>query len=95
MNKHERAALVQHQYDAGLANGRDTANVVIKRFPDGFDVTTGLALRKIADDGLANVVRALTANGIEKQYIKPFKRGFVTGLRNTYSEYASRTNQNG
>jgi hypothetical protein len=90
MNKHERAALVRHQYDAGLANGRDTANVVLKRFPDGFDVPIGLALRKIADDGLARVVRALTANGIEKRYINPFKRGFETGLRNTYSEYAVR-----
>jgi hypothetical protein len=95
MNKTERAALVQHQYDAGLANGRDTANVVLKRFPNGVDLLQSIVLRRIADDGLARVVRALTVNGIEKRYIKPFKRGFVTGLRNTYSEFASRTNQNG
>jgi hypothetical protein len=90
MNKHERAALVCHQYEAGLANGRDTANVVLKRFPDGFSISLSGALQKIADDALAQVVNALTANGVEKRYIKPFKRGFYTGLRNTYIEHAVR-----
>lgn len=102
MNKTERAELVRHQYDAGATYGRDTANVILKRFPDGFDVPMSRKLRKISDDGLAHVVNALTAAGVSKQYIKSFKLGFLTGLRNTFIEHVARlsarasgTTQNG
>jgi hypothetical protein len=102
MNNDERAALVRHQYDAGLANGRDTANIIIKQFPDGIDVRLSVPLGKIADDALAHVVSALTTNGVDDRYIKPFKHGFYIGLYETYSKFADRlgdsalgTNKNG
>ena len=88
MNQHERTALARHQYDAGLAYGRDTANVILKRFPNGFDLLASLAVRKVVDDAQAHVVNALTSNGTEKRFIQPFKRGFRTGLRTPFTNHA-------
>jgi len=89
MNKHERAVLVRDQYDAGLTHGQSIARIVIKRFPDGFSASISNEIRTITDKSLAHVVGALTSNGVDKRYIKPFKRGFLTGLRNTFTEYAA------
>jgi hypothetical protein len=88
MNKHERAALVRDQYDAGLANGRDIASIITKKFPDGFTAISE-DIRTIADNALAHVVNALTTNGVERRYIQPFKRGYRTGLRKTFKNYAA------
>ena len=87
MNKHERADLIRFQYQAGLAYGRDAASVILKRFPNGFSLLASFAIRKIVDDAQAHVVNALNANGVEKRFILPFKRGFRTGLRSLGINY--------
>jgi hypothetical protein len=88
MKLHEQAALVRHQYEAGLAYGRETAIVVLKRFPFGFDESLSGELQRIADSALSHVVSALEAAGVDKRYVDPFKSGFYIGLRNTYVEHA-------
>ena len=89
MNKHERAVLVSDQYGSGLTYGQSIARIVIKQFPDGFDASVSGKIRQITDDALAHVVNALATNGVDKRYIKPFKRGFLIGLRDTFIDYAA------
>lgn len=88
MKQHEKIALARDQYDAGLTNGQSIACIIIKQFPDGFTKEVSDKIRTITDSALAHVVDALTVNGVQKRYIKPFERGYRAGLRNTFADYA-------
>jgi len=88
MNKHEQAALIQHQRDAGLTNGEAIARIVIAKFPGGFTANVGSEIKTITDRALAHVIDRLSGAGVEEKYREPFAEGFKTGLTNTYAEYA-------
>ena len=101
MTPNEQAALVIEQRLSGEQNGKAIARIVTDRFKTGLSEHAP-DIRKITADALDHVVKRLTENGVEAQYIEFFAEGFGFGLRTTFFEHANhnaaralRANHNG
>jgi hypothetical protein len=81
-------SLYCEQLTDGLTYGRTIADIIINRFPDGFDKNTGLEIRKITDAAINNVIDKFTEGGVAERYRTPFAEGYMVGLNNRYKEYA-------
>jgi hypothetical protein len=74
---------------AGLDYGKSVAQIVVHRFPDGFNDQVCKELAEITDKALTTALDVYAVGGIARRYRDEFDNGYRTALRSNLAEYAN------
>lgn len=88
MTAKQNAQLEWDQQTAGLQYGANIAQLIITKYPDGFDTETGDAITSIVDDAVKTVIDTMEGMGVQPGLRETFESAYYIAVRNAFSEYA-------